>query len=81
MKALVSHDRDGRITRIVTAPPDAPPIHMAGRPGELVSEVELPEFSFDVSTPEGVEQMLKELRNYRVDFDRHAKLVAMRGES
>jgi len=54
---------------------------MSARPGELVSEVELPEFSFELSTAEGIEQMLSELRNYRVAFDRQAKLVAMSSES
>jgi hypothetical protein len=76
MKALVVHDQQGRFIRVVTAPADAPPIHTAAGAGELVSEVELPD-TFDVETPEGIEQLHKGLRRKRIEFDRRARLVPL----
>jgi len=79
MRALILHDEEGRILGAVTYPDDAPPPHTDARPGELFSEVEVAELGFDVSRPEGAEQLLEELAKYRVDQGGKAKLVSKRG--
>jgi hypothetical protein len=76
MKILVVHDREGTISTLVTAPAEAPmPGYAGSQPGQLVSEVELPELSFDPTSEESHEQIIRLLDEYRVDFSREARLV------
>jgi hypothetical protein len=79
MKVLVLHDRQGIIRRVVTAPADAPiPVHVGAHPGEILSEVEVPDKSLDPSTEEGQREMVRILREFRVDLTRQARLVPRR---
>jgi hypothetical protein len=79
MKMFVLHDEKGNIRAVVTAPADGPvPLYQGAQPGESLVEVDAPEISFDPTSEEGHEKMLRLIDDYRVDFTRHAKLTPKR---
>lgn len=67
MRALATHDRQGRITRLTRVSADGPPAAVAVGPGEIQSEIELPEGALDSARAESEDQLLGELSGFRVN--------------
>jgi hypothetical protein len=75
MKVFVIHDIHGIVQGVVAASPGAPPDAGAGEPGELLSEVELDGYSSEASDDERLESLMRVAQDFRVEFERTARLV------
>jgi hypothetical protein len=75
MKVFVIHDTQGNVRAVVAASPGAPPDAGSGEPGELLSEVELDGYSSDASDEERLESLMRVAQDFRVEFERTARLV------
>lgn len=75
MKVLVIHDTQGNVRAVVVAAPGAPPDAGAGAPGELLSEVELEGYSSEASDEERLENLMRVAQDFRVEFERTARLL------
>jgi hypothetical protein len=75
VKVFVIHDTHGNVRGVVAASPGAPPDAGPGEPGELVSEVELDGYSSEASDEERLESLMRVAQDFRVEFERSAKLV------
>ena len=71
----VIHDTQGNIRGVVAASPGAPPDAGPGEPGELLSEVELDGYSSEASDDERLESLMRVAQDFRVEFERTARLV------
>jgi len=70
MRAYVAYDRDGTIAGLAICPPDGPALFPTVGPGQLVTEVDLPEGAVDFDDEQ---RAMETLREFRVDVA--AKLV------
>ena len=75
MKLTIWHDRHGNIAALVAYPPDAPPVHMATKLGERMTEIEVPELNVELGHQK-IQQYLADLAaNHRVEVESKAKLA------
>jgi hypothetical protein len=72
MRAIVVHDRNGNIAGLAISPPDAPLLFPTPAPGQLVTEVDLPEDGVDLSSEQ---RAIETLKGFRVYLKTEAKLV------
>jgi len=72
VRAFAVHDRNGNIASLVICPPDGPALFPSTGPGQLVSEVDLPDDAFHFGDEE---RALRVLRDFLVDFQMEARLV------
>lgn len=70
MRAYVAYDNDGTIAGLAICPPEGPALFPSVGPGQLVTEVDLPEGVVDL---EDEQRAIETLRGFRVDVA--AKLV------
>jgi hypothetical protein len=78
MHIVITHDRDGNIARLIICPPDGPPVAGIVDVGQYVTELEVPEDTFDFMRQEGdkdEERIIQALKAFRVDVKTEAKLV------
>ena len=67
MRITVVHDSRGNISALVASSPDAPPAQMEIKPGQLMSEVEAPEETLSLDSPQLNERLSDLMQNNRVD--------------
>jgi hypothetical protein len=75
MKLIIIHDSKGNITGLVGCPADAPAVYPATEPGELVTQVEVPEITSELDAPKMFERLSELAENYRVDVKSKATLT------
>ena len=69
MKCLVMHDGAGNIAAIVTCPSESPAVIVTPQPGLLMSEVEVPEGTIDLTSPSPRNALLKFWHNFKSGGD------------
>jgi hypothetical protein len=67
MRITVVHDSRGNIAALVASSPDAPPAQMEMKPGQLMTEVEVPEETLSPDSPQLNERLSDLMQNNRVD--------------
>jgi hypothetical protein len=67
MRITVVHDSQGNISALVASSPDAPPVQMEVKPGQRMSEVEVPEETLSPDSPQLNERLSDLMQNNRVD--------------
>jgi hypothetical protein len=66
MKAFAIHSADGDLVALVTCQPDASALALVADPGQLISEVEVPEGTIDLAGREGEQRVVEALQVLRV---------------
>jgi hypothetical protein len=67
MRITVVHNSQGEILALVASSPDAPPAQMELQPGQRMTEVEVPEETLSLESPQLNERLSELMRNYRVE--------------
>jgi hypothetical protein len=67
MRITVVHDSRGNIVALVASSPDAPPAQMEMKPGQLMTEVEVPEETLSPDSPQLNERLSDLMQNNRVE--------------
>ncbi len=67
MRITVVHDSRGNISALVASSPDAPPAQMEMKPGQLMTEVEVPEETLSPDSPQLNERLSDLMQNNRVE--------------
>lgn len=75
MKCLVMHDGAGNIAAIVTCPSESPAVIVTPQPGLLMSEVEVPEGTIDLTSPESEKRVAEVLAQFQIRGRSEGKLV------
>jgi hypothetical protein len=75
MRLTVIHDSKGNITGLVGCPADAPAVYPATEPGELVTQVEVPEITSELDAPKMFERLSELAENHRVDVESKGRLT------
>ena len=77
MRITVVHNSQGEISALVVSSPDAPPAQMELLPGQRMTEVEVPEETLNLESPQLNERLSELMRNYRVEVqDAKVRLTA-----
>jgi hypothetical protein len=77
MRITVVHNSQGEISALVASSPDAPPAHMELPPGQRMTEVEAPEETLSLESPQLNERLSDLMRNNRVEVqDAKGRLTA-----
>jgi hypothetical protein len=79
MRLTVIHDSEGNIAGLVAYPADAPAGYPAMKPGQLATQVEVPEIAGELDAQKMFERLSDLAENHRVDVDRKAKLTKKAG--
>jgi hypothetical protein len=75
MRLTIVHDSKGNITGLVAYPADGPAAYPAMRPGEFVTQVEVPKITSELDAPKVFERLSELAENYRVDVKSKATLT------
>lgn len=67
MRLIAIHDTEGRISTLLTLPPDAPLGGVEIRADQLKTELEAPEMKFDLSDPQIQDRLAEVIENYQVE--------------
>lgn len=74
MKVLAIHDAKGNIDAVIVRPGDAP-MGATAAPGQMVTEVEVPDVKIDPADPRSYQRLIDMLREFRVEVKTVARLV------
>lgn len=69
MRYFAIHRMNGDIVTLATCGPEAPPVAMVGDPGEVVTEIEVPEGAIQMASPAGPgseQSVLEVLRAFQI---------------
>ena len=67
MKLIAIHDTDGRISTLLTLPPNSPMGGVEIRADQLKTELEAREIEFDLNDPQIHDRLAEVIKNYRVE--------------
>jgi hypothetical protein len=69
MRITAVHDSRGNISALVASSPDAPPAQMEMKPGQRMTEVEVPEETLSIDNAQLNERLSELMQNNRVDVE------------
>jgi hypothetical protein len=69
MRLTVTHDVQGNIAAVVASPPDSPVMYLVARPGQRVTELEIPELKSDKGIDQIREHLTELIENHQVAIE------------
>jgi hypothetical protein len=76
MRFIVEHDEQGNLKGLVISPPNSPLLKMVTKPGQLMTEVELPEDIIKLAHPPSHDALRNVLQNFQIEVSTaKAKLI------
>lgn len=67
MRLVTIHDSEGIITSLIAIPPNSSPAGKVLKPGEHMTELEVPEITLDLGNEEIMKRLLDIMDNYKLE--------------
>jgi hypothetical protein len=68
MRLVIVHDSYGNITGVTASPPDGPLAHPQTRPGEIATQVDVPDITVNLERQEIRSRVVDLVKNHRVEM-------------